>query len=380
MIVLPCRIPIAVHPFFWLMAGFIGWISSGSLYGTLIWIAIIFFSVVIHEFGHALTAVAFRQKASIRLVALGGLTSYDGPKLKFWKQFLIVLNGPLFGFGLSALATLCLQADWSGSPVIFMFLRWTQIANLLWSTVNLFPVLPLDGGQLLRIAFEAWFGVKGYLASLLTGAILSMFFALGFFLLQFYLAGAFFFLFAFQSFDLWRHSRSTTSQDRDENLKTLLNRAEQALQEGKKLDAERLFSEIRQKTTCGLLHAAATQYLAFIYTQRNEKTEAYEMLLPLEKQLTDESRCLLHRLAAEHQNWELVAKLSSECYQLMPTQEAALSNARAFAFLHQPKPAGGWLETAWQAGGLDLKKVLNEEEFQAIKLDPDFQHFVQEMQ
>ena len=354
------KIPIAIHPFFWLMAGLIGWMNSGSL-------------------TDALTAVAFRQTASIRLVALGGLTSYEGPKLPFWKQFLIVLNGPLFGFGLSLFATLCLPLA-ATSPMLFTILRWTQIANLFWSVVNLFPVLPLDGGQLLRIAFEAWFGVKGYLASLVTGAILSTLFALGFFLIQAYLAGAFFFLFAFQSFDLWRHSRAATVQDRDDALKTLMDNAEQALHEGKRLDAERLFTEIRQKTSTGLFHAAATQYLAFLQAKRGQKKEAYEMLLPLEQELSDESRCLLHRLAAEHGNWELVAKLSTDCYQLMPTQEAALSNARAFAFLHQPKPAGGWLQTAWQAGGLDLKKVLNEDEFQAIKLDPEFQRFVRDMQ
>ena len=54
MIVIPGRIPIAIHPFFWLLAAIIGWMNSGSFFGMLVWIGIIFFSVLIHEFGHAL--------------------------------------------------------------------------------------------------------------------------------------------------------------------------------------------------------------------------------------------------------------------------------------------------------------------------------------
>ncbi|MDE3045322.1 MAG: M50 family metallopeptidase [Verrucomicrobiota bacterium] len=379
MIVIPGRIPVVIHPFFWLVAALIGWINDQSLVGVMTWIGIVFFSVLFHEFGHALTAVAFRQKANIQLVALGGLTSYDGPKLKFWQQFLIVLNGPLFGFLLFLFATLARAYDTTGSVFLHFLLVRVQYANLIWSIANLFPVLPLDGGQLLRIVLEAGFGPRGYLASLIGGAVLAGLFGLGFCLLQAYLIAAFFFLFGFQSFELWRKSRSVTKQDRDDDLRHLFGDAEEAFQAGKKMEAEHLFVEIRKRTSTGLLYAAATQYLAFLHMQRGQKEEAYQMLLPLETQLADEARCLLHQLAADHSNWELVAKLSIDCYQLAPTQATALRNARAFAFLHQPKFAGGWLQTAWQAGGLDLKKVLNEESFQAIKLDPDFQHFIHAM-
>ncbi len=41
-----------------------------------------------------------------------------------------------------------------------LILKYTQVANLFWTIVNLLPVLPLDGGQLLRIVLEAAFGVK----------------------------------------------------------------------------------------------------------------------------------------------------------------------------------------------------------------------------
>lgn len=94
MLYIPGRIPIIIHPAFWIFAAIIGYVNSLSLLGTLVWVAVIFISVLFHEFGHALTAFCFKQKPRIELVALGGLTYHEGKRLKFSKQFLIVFNGP----------------------------------------------------------------------------------------------------------------------------------------------------------------------------------------------------------------------------------------------------------------------------------------------
>lgn len=377
MIVIPGRIPIAIHPFFWIFAALIGWMYGQSLLGMAVWIGIIFISVLFHEFGHALTALAFKQEAKIQLIALGGLTSYEGPKLKFWQQFLIVFNGPLFGFLLALFATLALQID---APLLLrVVFRQIQIANFFWSAVNLLPVLPLDGGQLLRIALEAIFGLKGFRAALGVGALIAFLLSFYFFIAQAFLIGAFFFLFAFQSFDSWRKSRFATNSDRAEENKQILMRAEEALQEGKKEEAKHLFQEVREKASGGLLSSAASQYLAFLLVGEEKHREAYDLLLPLKEHLTEEGRCLLHQLAAEFQNHAVVAELSSECYQTASTQEVALRSARAFAYLKQPKLAGGWLQTAWKQGGLDLERVLNEEPFTALGREREFLEFVEGM-
>jgi Zn-dependent protease len=378
MIVIPGRIPIAIHPFFWVLCALIGWMYSATLIGMFIWIAIIFVSVLCHEFGHALTAVAFKQQARIQLVALGGLTSYEGPKLKFWQQFLIVFNGPLFGFFLFVIATLLLQFNLS--PLWHGILKATQVANLFWTIVNLLPVMPLDGGQLLRIVLEASFGVKGFKAALLIGAILSILLSFYFFIIQAFLVGAIFFLFAFQSFDSWRKSRMVVMSDREEENRQLLIRGEMALQEGKKDEAKRCFEKVREKTQGGVLAATAAQYLAILSVKEGKHKEAYDLLWPIEEHLADDTRCLLHQLAAEFRNYPLVAKLSKECYQIAPTQEMALRSARAFAYLKQPKLAGGWLQTAWAYGGIELGPILNEEEFVPLKGNLEFQAFVEKLQ
>ena len=376
MIEIPGKIPISIHPLFWVLAALIGWINSSSLIGIFIWIGIIFVSVLFHEFGHALTAVLFRQKAKIQLVALGGLTSFEGPKLSYWKQFLIVFNGPLFGFFLFVFATFCLHFDLSQRPLIYTIFRMTQIANLFWTVVNLFPILPLDGGQLLRIVLEKLFGVRGYRSSLLIGAILSGVIALGFFLIGGFLIGALFFLFAFQSFDMWRKSKIATMKDRDIDLEHLMQEGEIAIKEGREDEALQIFSTLRDKTSSGLFYLTATQYVAFILYQKGRFEESYQLLLPIVDHVAEDVQCLLHKLAVQHQNWELVAKLSTECFQFAPSQEMALNNAKAFAYLKQTKPAGGWLKTAWQQSPLDVEKLLKEDPFRAINQDPDFQHFI----
>lgn len=384
MIVIPGRIPIVIHPFFWVCAGLIGWINSplipaSPLIGTALWIAIIFVSVLFHEFGHALTSVLFRQKATIQLVALGGLTSYEGPKLTFFRQFLIVLAGPIFGLILAVIAAFCFGSGFLTAPLLKTTFAVTFYANVFWSLVNLIPVLPLDGGQLLRIAFEAWFGLTGYRLSLLVGALFAAFVTLVAFLFSQVLIGALFALFAYQGFDLWRKSKRATQEDRSDEIGRKLAEGELALQEGRRSDAKKLFSEIATQTHAGLIHITALQYVALMEAQEGHKEEAYQKLLALEDNLAEEMRCLLHQLAADHQNWPLVAKLSVPCYQMKQTQETALINARAFAHLQQAKHAGGWLQTAWRHGGFDLDKVLKEETFQAVSHDPDFQHFVQTM-
>ena len=377
MIEIPGRIPLAIHPFFWVFAGLIGWLSSGTLLGMFVWIGIIFVSVVIHEFGHALTAVCFKQKARIQLIALGGVTMFEGPKLKFWQQFLITFNGPLFGFFLFLIATALLHFSWP--PLFLKILKVTQLANLFWTVVNLLPVLPLDGGQLLRIVLEAIFGVKGFKASLLVGAIIAALISFYFFMMQGFLLGAFFFLFAFQSFDAWRKSRFATRSDRDESNKQLMIQAEEALQEGRTEEAKRILEEVKEKAKDGMLAFAATQYLAFLAIKEGKREEAYDLLVPIKDHLTEDSRCLLHELAAQQKNYPLVIELATPCYQVAPSQKMALSNARAFAYQKQAKPAGGWLQTAWQFGGLDVRAVLQEEEFLLLKDDPEFKEFIDQI-
>lgn len=369
------RIPIYIHPFFWIFSALIGYLMSQTIVGTLLWIVIIFISVLVHELGHALTALVFKQNPKIELVAMGGLTSYKGKKLKYYQQFLIVLMGPIFGILLFALASFVLYLNIISNPTILATVKVMQVVNLFWSIVNLLPILPLDGGQLLRIALEAFFGIKGFKLSLLLGCVFAAVLALGSFAIRYYLLGALFFLFAFQSFDMYRKSKNIKKCDREEEFANSLTKAHLLVKEGNKDEAKKLLEDLRSKTKEGLIFVEATHLLAFLYNEQKDRKKTYELLVSIKDKITDEGICLLHELAFEEENFKLVKELSASSYKLSPTMEIALKNAKAFAVLKEAKPSGGWLKTAALFNKLDVDKVLSEKYFDDVKNDPAFKHF-----
>ena len=147
-------IPVRINPWFWLLAVFLcPNRGDGDVMLIVVWVACVLVSILVHEFGHGLTAKAFGYRSEIALFGMGGLCASEGDRQTFWQRIAVILAGPgagfvLFGlvfglnrFGLLPLSSLPLQRS-----VWFLI----QI-NLVWSVVNLFPLWPLDGGQLLAV-------------------------------------------------------------------------------------------------------------------------------------------------------------------------------------------------------------------------------------
>lgn len=375
MLKFPGKISIIIHPAFWISALLIGWISSGSFIGMLVWMFVILVSVVVHEFGHAVAALFFGKEPQIELIAMGGITTYNVEKLKFYQQFLITLFGPLFGFCLFLIASLILSFNLFHSAFILALLDIFKKANLFWTIVNLFPVLPFDGGQLLRIPLEALFGIRGLKASLLFGFIVSLSLSLILFALGYFILGALFFLFTFQNFATWKKTKSMSDADRKEEVLKKIEEGEKAFLLNDMETAGKNFAEARAMAKQGVLFGEASYYLALIEFNRGKLKEAYELLLPVKELLEDKALCLLQQLAFEEKDFKVVADLSSFCFQIQPTKEIALRNARSFAFLKQPKEAGGWLKRALQFEGVNLTDLLLEDFFDNVRNDPLFTHF-----
>jgi stage IV sporulation protein FB len=379
MIRIPGRIPIAIHGTFWLLAALIGFLNSQSVVGTLIWIGIIFVSVLFHELGHALTALLFKQNPRIELIALGGVTYHDAKKLGFWKQFFIVLDGPLFGLLLFFIASALLHIPSIAASPFGPILALTRLVNLFWTFVNLLPVMPLDGGQLLRIVLERIFGLKGFKYAVIVGMTLSIAIALVSFLYQQFILGAFFFLLAFQSFDTIRRTRNLTESDRDDDLRSLISRAEMLIQTGQRDEAASVCEEVRKKAQKGLLFALATQYLAFLQYEKGLSRESYQLLLSIRPDLANDGICLLHKAAFDQRDFSLVAELGSTCFQTLPSAETALRNSLAHAELKQTVPSIGWLRTAIQEGLVNISEILRSSSFDGIRKDPAFEEFIKDL-
>lgn len=171
-------------------------------------IAIAFGSVLVHELGHALSAKAFGLgPISIQLHGFGGLTRHRAPT-KAWRELVIVLAGPTFGFLLAGLGIVALLVPVGWPELARDALEQLVFLNVFWSVFNLLPIFPLDGGQALSallqmfvgpsVAHPATFGV-GLLGSIGLGL-----FALsqGYILMLFF-AGSF----AWQNFELLRARR-----------------------------------------------------------------------------------------------------------------------------------------------------------------------------
>jgi stage IV sporulation protein FB len=376
MITIPGKIPITIQPLFWLLAIFIGWMSSPTITGTLLAMAVVFFSVLFHEFGHALTALVFGQKTRIELAVFGGFTYREGRKLKLWEEFIVVLNGPLAGFMLFLVAYFISKTTTISNPSLAFLLKFTVLANLFWTIINLVPVLPLDGGHLLSIILEGIFGFKGVKMAIIAGLVIGVAISIFFFAIGNFIGGAIFLILIFESFRSLRYYKLYSEKDREPDLQVLTKSAEADFQAGDEEKALKKFEEVRQKTGKGLLYVFATEEMAKILKYQARYKEAYELLKPLQKSLSPEILPLFHYLAFMNQDHKIVTKLSKECFQTSPKGDTALLNALSFGAVGQVEPAIGWLECAIREGGIaSLREVLKKKEFDPIRNEKRFQDF-----
>jgi stage IV sporulation protein FB len=161
-------IPVTVSPFFWVTAALLGWPlligETGGPANLIAWMLSVFVSILVHEFGHALTMRAFGHDPEVVLHHFGGYAMYRGRETPF-RSLLISTAGPaiqlvlfagLFGFTLWLRDTGRLPER--GTPLDALLDSMLQI-NLFWPLLNMLPVLPLDGGRMLHAILQL-FGVR----------------------------------------------------------------------------------------------------------------------------------------------------------------------------------------------------------------------------
>ncbi len=379
MITIPGKIPISIHPLFWLIALFIAFMSSGTLAGTLLGVIVILVSVIVHEFGHALTGILFGQKTRIELAAFGGFTYRQGRKLKLWEEFIVVLNGPLAGFLLFLLARFVLHTFTIQNAAIDHMLKFTALVNFFWTIVNLIPVLPLDGGHLLSILLEAIFGFRGVKIAIVAGLVISVAVSVFFLAIGRFFIGALFLILTFESFRSLRYYKLLSEPDRDTTLQDLMKAADADFQEEKYEEALKKLEEVRTRAKEGILYTMAIQEIAEIYRHQHRYEEAYELLLPIEETLSGDVLSLFHFLAYANRDYKKVTKVGNQCYQTHPSYHTALINALAYGALAQPEPAVGWLECALREGVPSIRDVIKKPEFDPVRQDPKFQQFAQSL-
>ncbi|MCS6774958.1 MAG: site-2 protease family protein [Chloroherpetonaceae bacterium] len=151
-------IPIRLHWTFLVLLvalGFMGLRGTGSEGVSLLFVLALFCCVVLHELGHALTALRYGIKTrDIVLYPIGGVASLEslpGPRQELW----IALAGPAVNVAIAG--ALYLFLNLTGQSLTFQLEgpRPQFLANLFWINVmlavfNMLPAFPMDGGRVLR--------------------------------------------------------------------------------------------------------------------------------------------------------------------------------------------------------------------------------------
>jgi len=157
-------IDVKIHWTFWLLLGYIAYAaySAGQpLAGVLASVGLVvsvFVCVVLHEYGHALTARAFGiGTADITLLPIGGVARLQRMPEKPWQEFLVAIAGPAVNVVIAGmLGALILIADVPARPLLaepivnVSFLAQLLAINVVLVVFNMLPVFPMDGGRVFR--------------------------------------------------------------------------------------------------------------------------------------------------------------------------------------------------------------------------------------
>jgi Zn-dependent protease len=142
----------------WVVA--LHWLGSHTLNGVgsgLISILAVFACVVLHEFGHALTARHYGiVTKDITLLPIGGVSRLERLPEKPTQELAVSIAGPIVNVAIAGAIYLYLFLTGGFKPVTGLsitngpFLERLLVANLLLAGFNLIPAFPMDGGRALR--------------------------------------------------------------------------------------------------------------------------------------------------------------------------------------------------------------------------------------
>ena len=110
----------------------------------------VFSFVILHEFGHALTAKKLGYETKdITIGFVGGIASIEGDWIKNpTHELIITFAGPMVNFVLMALSSLTILLPFNST--IDYVASLTFVLNAIILAFNLLPIYPMDGGRMLK--------------------------------------------------------------------------------------------------------------------------------------------------------------------------------------------------------------------------------------
>lgn len=193
-------VTVSIHPTLWLTLAVLGGVLSSSgvedLLSVSLFVVAGFICLLSHEMGHALVGRYFAgNRPDVHLAWLGGDCSHEGVNFTRVQGILMTLAGPVASMllGLAAVMALCLYVrdayfglflsryflfnvipgealmEFPYMPLLF-FCNMIAV-SFWWTVLNLLPIFPLDGGQIMHGLMRSprqMHGVSLYIAVTLT--------------------------------------------------------------------------------------------------------------------------------------------------------------------------------------------------------------------
>lgn len=136
------------HPIYSIIAGFV-----------------LLLSILLHELGHSLTAIAFGCRVrDITLMMIGGCASMLSMPRKAWQEFLMAFAGPAVSLALAILGFVVTQTPVGNllatTELSYFFFNYMMYLNSILFVFNLLPAFPMDGGRILRAFLQQFFMTK----------------------------------------------------------------------------------------------------------------------------------------------------------------------------------------------------------------------------
>jgi Zn-dependent protease len=156
-------IDVYIHATFVMIVAWIAllyWTQNGSVAAVIEGVGFLlalFACVVLHEFGHALTAARYGVRTrDITLLPIGGLARLERMPDRPVEELWVALAGPAVNVVIAGIlfAVLQLTGGWTSPERLGVttgsFAERVMLANVFLAGFNLLPAFPMDGGRALR--------------------------------------------------------------------------------------------------------------------------------------------------------------------------------------------------------------------------------------
>lgn len=156
-------IDVFVHATFVLLVGWVGynyWLQTqewSKVFIGILFIFALFVCVILHEYGHALTARKYGIRTrDITLYPIGGVARLERMPDRPIEELWVALAGPAVNLVIAGILVAYLLLTDSLSPITSLglargsFLERLMALNVYLALFNLIPAFPMDGGRVLR--------------------------------------------------------------------------------------------------------------------------------------------------------------------------------------------------------------------------------------